>query len=81
LYKYSANKRFRTFNSRAVFGIGLLAGVCYAIQNSTYRLIGLNPNEREIQLYGIISDEALAEYNERELIPNIELIKSPKYER
>ena len=64
-----------------MFGIGLAAGLAYATQNSTYRLLGLSPNDIEVRKYGVVSDEALEEFRERSKIPNIEFISTPKFRR
>eukprot|EP01041_Mallomonas_annulata_P006288 gene6288-12732_t len=74
---FGARKPLKVYNSRFLLGIGLTAGLMYGIQNSTYRLIGLRPNESEVQAYGIYPEEKLAEYKARGDIPNVDLISTP----
>lgn len=71
----------RRHNAAFLTGIGLLAGVMFACQNSTQRLIGLEPNESEVKRYGVLSDEELALYTKRANIPNWELIGAGRDEQ
>lgn len=66
----------RYHNSRFLAGIGLLAGTFFATQSSIQRFMGLNPNDREVAVYGVMSAEDLAEHTRRSNTPNIELIES-----
>ena len=49
---FGARKPFRGPQSHLLMGIGLFAGVTYASVSSMQRLLGLEPNHREVQLYG-----------------------------
>jgi hypothetical protein len=56
--------------------MGFTAGMLYGIQSSVQRFIGLFPNEREVALYGVCSQERLDRYKKLSENPNIELIDS-----
>mmetsp|Transcript_548 Transcript_548/g.556 ORF Transcript_548/g.556 Transcript_548/m.556 type:complete len:122 (+) Transcript_548:94-459(+) len=75
---FGARKPFRTYNSRFLCSIGLVAGIMYAVQNSTCRLVGIRENKSEVAAYGVMSAESIAEHNERSTVPNIDLIKALK---
>lgn len=53
-----------------------MAGVCYASLSSMQRLMGLERNDREVFLYGILTPEQLAIKQKQMNTPNIQLIDS-----
>jgi len=56
--------------------IGLGAGLVYAQLGSSQRLMGLEPNAREVQLYGALSAQEVEKMQIRASTPNINLINS-----
>ena len=53
-----------------------MAGICYASLSSMQRLMGLENNEREVVLYGILSPEQLAIKQKQLNTPNLQLVDS-----
>lgn len=56
--------------------IGLGAGFTYAQLSSSQRLMGLEPNAREVHLYGALTAEEVEKKQNRASTPNINLIDS-----
>eukprot|EP00597_Dinobryon_sp_UTEXLB2267_P005210 CAMPEP_0170078590 /NCGR_PEP_ID=MMETSP0019_2-20121128/15143_1 /TAXON_ID=98059 /ORGANISM="Dinobryon sp., Strain UTEXLB2267" /LENGTH=97 /DNA_ID=CAMNT_0010291543 /DNA_START=95 /DNA_END=391 /DNA_ORIENTATION=- len=73
---FQARKPFKSANSRFLMFIGLGAGLTYAQLGSSQRLMGLEPNAREVQLYGALSAEEVERRQIRASTPNIDLIDS-----
>ena len=73
---YIARKPLRVPNSRFVAGIGLLAGCSFAALSSMQRLMGLEPNDREVAVYGALSSAELEKRTRDASIPNVQLIDS-----
>jgi len=71
---FGASKHLRGQNSRFLLGVGLMSGVMFATQSSMQRLMGLEPNEREVKLYGEMSEQDLHDCVRRSNNPNVELI-------
>ncbi len=74
---FSAYRLHKSTNARFVCGLGFLAGVTYAVQSSCQRLMGLYENASEVNRYGALSAEQLAEANKRLAFPAQELISPP----
>lgn len=53
-----------------------MGGFTFALQSSSQRLMGLEPNGREVALYGALSPEELKRRELRSHSHNIELIDS-----
>jgi hypothetical protein len=75
---FGARKPFRVHNGRFLSGIGLLAGLTYAILSSSQRFMGLEKNDGEVKSYGALSPEQIAALlaKSNTTIPNIGLIDS-----
>mmetsp|Transcript_1354 Transcript_1354/g.2195 ORF Transcript_1354/g.2195 Transcript_1354/m.2195 type:complete len:122 (-) Transcript_1354:44-409(-) len=72
----TARKPFRVPQSRFLAGIGLCAGITYASLSSMQRFMGLEPNYREVQLYGALTAAELEKKEGLANIPNAALIDS-----
>jgi hypothetical protein len=70
------NRRIRGPQCKMMFAIGLFAGLCFAGQSSSQRLMGLEENAHEVQKYGLCSPEEFARYEARNAVANAELIDS-----
>ena len=53
-----------------------MAGIFYATLSSTQRIVGLYPNQREVQLYGIATQKQIDDYRKLSQDPTIVLINS-----
>jgi hypothetical protein len=67
--------KLRATNARFTGGIGLMAGVMFASMSSAQRLLGLEPNQAEVQRFGVLSN-AEREIAKARLLqgPNVDLI-------
>lgn len=71
-----ASKLLRSYNMKFLTGIGFTAGVLFAVESSVQRLCGLYPNKREVELYGVASQQVLDNYKRLSENPNLDLIDS-----
>ncbi|KAJ1442947.1 hypothetical protein B484DRAFT_441834 [Ochromonadaceae sp. CCMP2298] len=72
----TARKPFRVPQSRFLAVLGVMAGVSYASLSSMQRLMGLEPNSREVFLNGALSAAELEKKEGLANIPNAALIDS-----
>lgn len=76
VFLLSAAKPFRFANSRFLAGIGLLGGISYAAIGVMQRFAGLEPNRREVELYGALTDAQLKRRMDNLAQPGVEFIDS-----
>ena len=76
---FLASKQGRRVNARAIAGLGFVGGLMLTDLLVAQRLMGLDPNEKEVAKYGARTAEELAHFDKDDVLNGQLIGRVPKF--